>query len=342
MRAQQLSHIFIEEYQTTTGATLDCVALSYEIFGQPLHTAPIVMVNHALTGNSTVCGEQGWWKALIGKDKCIDTTYYTIIAFNIPGNGYDGIPSHLIADYTAFTARDIVILFAKGLKQLQVKSLYAVIGGSVGGGIAWELAVLKPKMIQHLIPIASDWKATDWLKGCCLVQNHILQNSSNPVHDARLHAMLLYRTPESFTYKFDRGFNEEQQLFNVESWLLHHGKKLDERFCLAAYKTMNHILSQLDITQNQLTFEEAITKVTAQIHIISVDTDMFFTAEEDKKTHEKLQQLHKKSKHSIIKSIHGHDAFLIEYEQLEQLLKDTFKREVTIARELENKTYHHE
>ena len=35
-------------------------------------------MNHALTGNSNVTGENGWWSALIGEEKCIDTNKYTI------------------------------------------------------------------------------------------------------------------------------------------------------------------------------------------------------------------------------------------------------------------------
>ena len=63
--------------------------LSYQLFGCALNTAPIVLVNHALTGNSNVCGETGWWGSLIGPDKTIDTLCYTVLAFNIPGNGHD-------------------------------------------------------------------------------------------------------------------------------------------------------------------------------------------------------------------------------------------------------------
>jgi homoserine acetyltransferase len=66
------------------------IELSYELFGQPLGQAPIVLVNHALTGNSSVTGKNGWWNSLIGQNKLIDTNDFTVLAFNFPGNGYDG------------------------------------------------------------------------------------------------------------------------------------------------------------------------------------------------------------------------------------------------------------
>ena len=115
--------------------------MSYQLFGQPLFEAPIVLVNHALTGNSNVCGEKGWWKDLIGHGKAIDTNQYTILAFNIPGNGYDGF---LIENYQNFIAKDIAKLFLAGFEKLKINQLFAIIGGSLGGGIAWQMAVLHP------------------------------------------------------------------------------------------------------------------------------------------------------------------------------------------------------
>ncbi len=319
-----LQKVLISNFKTVNSYHFDSIDLSYEVYGRPLYDAPIVLVNHALTGNSTVCGDNGWWKGLIGDGKCIDTSKYTILSFNIPGNGYDKNPSNLIDNYKVFNARDIASIFAKGLEQLQINRLYAVIGGSVGGGIAWELAALRPRLIERLIPVAADWKSTDWLKANCLVQEQILLHSNNPVHDARLHAMLIYRTPESFKLKFNRSYNDEKEMYNVESWILHHGKKLDERFVLSAYKELNHVLANIDITAGRGEFLDVAGMIESDIHIISIDSDMFFTEEEDRITFQELQKVKKNITHGVIQSAHGHDAFLIEFEQLEKLLKDIF------------------
>ncbi|MDX1327612.1 MAG: alpha/beta fold hydrolase, partial [Arenibacter sp.] len=207
-----LHQLSIQDYVTDSGYKLD-INLSYEIFGLPLHSAPVILVNHALTGNSNVAGEQGWWNTLIGDDKCINTKKYTILCFNIPGNGYDGF---VIDNYKAFVARDIARIFLQGLEILKINKLYALIGGSLGGGIAWEMAALNPNLTEHLIPVASDWKSTDWLIANCQIQEQFLVNSKQPVHDARMHAMLCYRTPESFKVRFKRSTNEELKVFNVE------------------------------------------------------------------------------------------------------------------------------
>ncbi|CAL2076820.1 bifunctional aspartate kinase/homoserine dehydrogenase I [Tenacibaculum sp. 190524A02b] len=319
---KELKHLTITSYITESGAQFSNLPLSYQLFGKKLGTAPVILINHALTGNSNVAGEDGWWKDVIGKNKVISTKEYTILSFNIPGNGYDDF---LIDDYKSFIARDIAKIFLQGLKQLKIEKLFALIGGSLGGGIAWEMAIIQPKITQHFIPVATDWKSTDWLIANCQIQEQFLVNSSNPVHDARMHAMLCYRTPESFKKRFQRSKNEELQIFNVESWLLHHGKKLQERYQLASYKLMNQLLKTIDAT-NGREGEEVLESIEADIHIIGVDSDLFFTAEENRETHKQLASKHANVTYNEINSDHGHDAFLIEYEQLEKIIEPIFNK----------------
>jgi homoserine O-acetyltransferase len=266
-------------------------------------------------------GLKGWWNVLIGENRTIDTNKYTILAFNVPGNGFDDT---VIENYQDFTARDVARLFIEGLKALQINQLFAVIGGSVGGGIAWEIAALEPKIAKHLIPIATDWKSTDWLIANCFLQEQILNNSAKPIEDARIHAMLCYRTPESFKEKFDRTINEELAVFNIESWLSHHGGKLQQRFQLSAYKLMNQLLKTIDITRNRESFLAVASQIEADIHIVGINSDLFFTVKENKETYEELKKHKTNVTFQEIDSIHGHDAFLIEYKQLDQILKGIF------------------
>ncbi|ALM08987.1 aspartate kinase [Sediminicola sp. YIK13] len=315
-----LKHLKIKNYTTYSGSSLD-ISLSYQLFGPELHSAPIVLVNHALTGNSDVAGEHGWWSALIGDDKCIDTKKYTVLCFNVPGNGYDGF---VIENYKDFVARDIANIFLQGLDLLDINRIYALIGGSLGGGIAWEMAVLNPNLTEHLIPVASDWKSTDWLIANCQIQEQFLVNSKQPVQDARMHAMLCYRTPESFKERFKRSTNEELKVFNVESWLLHHGNKLQERFQLSAYKLANQLLKTIDVTRDGEDRFMKLQKSDTNIHIIGVDSDLFFTAKENKETFKQWAQANSKVTYGEIHSLHGHDAFLIEFDQVQELLKGIF------------------
>lgn len=323
----EIQYIEIPKYTTISGKTMP-INLSYQLFGCALHSAPVVLVNHALTGNSNVAGSKGWWNVLIGPNKPIDSNYFTILAFNIPGNGYDGHTNHLIENYKDFVARDIAKLFLSGIEALGIHQLFAAIGGSLGGGIAWEMAALNPKITKHLIPVASDWKSTDWIIANCLIQEQFLVNSKRPIQDARMHAMLCYRTPESLKNRFQRSQNEEFNLFNIETWLIHHGDKLQKRFQLSAYKLMNHLLKTIDITTNRGSASEVLKTIEAEIHIIGIDSDLFFVSEENTSTLKLLHPNLTNVSYHEITSIHGHDAFLIEYEQLNAIIKEIFQPEL--------------
>ena len=320
----QLQHIKIKNFTTELGAAVLELNLSYQVFGKEIGTAPIVLINHALTGNSEVAGKEGWWQDIVGEEKVIDTAVYTILSFNVPGNGFDGF---LIENYKDFIARDIANIFLEGLQHLKISQLFALIGGSLGGGIAWEMMVLNTKITQHFFPIATDWKSTDWLIANCQIQEQFLVNSSNPVHDARMHAMLCYRTPTSFKERFQRSKKEDSTVFSVESWLLHHGEKLQERYQLSSYKLMNQLLKTIDVTKNGEKKIEILDKIDANIHIIGVDSDLFFTAEENRETHKKLALTKENVTYNEIKSVHGHDAFLIEYDQLQKMIAPIFNKE---------------
>lgn len=298
--------------------------LFYQTFGQPIGSAPIVVVNHALTGNSNVTGENGWWNELIGETKTIDTDYFTVIAFNIPGNGYDNNFGNLISNYKDFTIRDVARIFWEGLLYLNITDVFAIIGGSLGGAVAWEMAALLPNRIQNLIPIATDWKATDWVIANVLIQDQILNNSDDPIADARLHAMLLYRTPQSINQRFQRSRFLDSSVFQIENWLAYHGIKLKNRFRLSAYKLMNHLLKTNDITRDRGDFSAIVKTIKASIHIVAVNTDYFFIAEENKSTYERAKTVKENVHYHEITSIHGHDAFLIEYQQLAQILAPIF------------------
>ncbi len=298
------------------------IPLTYYLKGPKIGTAPIVLINHPLTANAFFSGEYGWWNEIVGKNKVIDSRKYTIISFNIPGNGID---VYEWKNLNEIHAGHIATLFLKGLKKLKINNLHAIIGGSIGGGISWEMVAISPKICKNLIPIASDWKSTDWLIANTFVQKKILMNSSQPIKDARMHAMLMYRTPGSFTSRFNRSIKKESKLFNVESWLLHHGQALNDRFSLNGYLTVNHLLGRINILRYDKSFDEIVKPISAQIHIISVDSDLLFLADEDKITFKKLKKNKKKCTFSEIKSIHGHDAFLIENDQLKIILEKIFK-----------------
>ncbi|WP_034889809.1 alpha/beta fold hydrolase [Gillisia sp. Hel_I_29] len=318
-----LQEIKISEFKNSAGSVQD-IHLTYEIFGKPLASAPVVLINHALTGNSSVIGNTGWWKEIVGDVKSIDTQEYTILAFNVPGNGYDGKEDHLLNNYKDFTLRDIAKIYQIALNQLGITKIFAGIGGSIGGALLWEQAVLSPELFEHIIPVASDYKATHWVKALCKVQEQILNNSNTPVADARMQAMTFYRSPQSFISKFGSLHGEQNSNWNIEGWLEHHGRKLEERFQLASYKLMNHLLTTADISLGSGDHITAASKINSNIHIITINSDGFFTPFENWETYVNLSLIKNNISIHEIKSIHGHDAFLIEHSQVATFLKPIF------------------
>ena len=318
-------HYDLLDFVTSYGVRIPSLRVTYQLFGKPLGTAPVVVVNHAFTGNSQVAGENGWWEEAIGAAKVINTDTYTVVAFYIPGNGFHAREEDMITNYQHWAAVDVARLFNIALKEhLGLNSVFALVGCSLGGGIAWEMAALAPDYFQQLVIVAADWKATDWIIGNCLLQEQILKNSTHPLHDARLHAMLCYRTPQSLKMKFERTTHLPTQLYNVESWLLHHGEKLNKRFSLSAYKLMNQLVKTIDISKDRGSFAEAVAPITAHITIVSTDSDLYFVPQENRDTVAELREMGKPVDYYEIHSIHGHDAFLIEHKQLEQFLKKIF------------------
>lgn len=321
MPMAEIKTISILDFKTHSGAVFDSIKLYYQQFGKQIGTAPVVLVNHSLTGDSKLTGEGGWWNEMIGPDKIIDTNRYTVLGFNIPGNG---VMDQTFSNPEDFHAGDIAFLFLKGLHALDIKFLHALIGGSIGGGIAWEMIAIAPKLCKFLVPVAADWKANDWIIANTFLQNRILKNSKKPLEDARIHAMLTYRTPQSFDSRFGRTKNQELEVYNIESWLMYHGDKLAKRFKLKAYQMMNHLLASVNIEREGKSVEDIIKKINAEIHLIAIDSDLFFTPGEDRKTFEIGKKIKKNIFYHELTSIHGHDAFLIENEKMAQILAKIF------------------
>ncbi|HJN78861.1 MAG TPA: alpha/beta fold hydrolase, partial [Flavobacteriaceae bacterium] len=122
----QLNEIKIIDFKTESGEIIPSINLSYQLFGKQLGDAPIILVNHALTGNSNLTGKNGWWKEVIGKDKAINTKKFSIISFNIPGNGFC---SNDFYSPNKFHLGDIANLFILAIEKLKIKKLHSIIGG---------------------------------------------------------------------------------------------------------------------------------------------------------------------------------------------------------------------
>ena len=313
-----LGQVTLSGFTNWRGESIPSLTLTYQVAGPALGAAPIVLVCHALTGNSAVVGPEGWWAKLIGPGQTIDTIRYTILSIDIPGNEYAG--SAPLDDPSLLSVRDVARLWLLVLRELRVDQLYALIGPSLGGGIAWQIAALEPTLAEYLFPIATDYKASDWLLAQTEVQRLILDHSDCPIHDARVHAMLTYRTPESLIGRFE-GKTTDSGLPRVLDWLDYHGRTLEGRFSLSAYRVMTFLSSTIHAAES----EKELTRIASDIHLVAIDSDRLFPYFIARETIEGLRCSGKARAelHTIV-SDHGHDAFLIEYDQLCRIMSPYF------------------
>ncbi len=311
----KLQRCKISKYTTFSGIQYENLTISYQVYGQKLHSAPVIILNHALTGNSDLQSKKyGWWRGLLGEEKLFNTNEYTIIAFNILGNGFDG---NFINEFRDFSLKDIAKLFILTLEKLKIESVFAIVGGSLGGSLAWEFATLKEGYLKFLIPIASDNVASNWLIAFTHSQESILLNSEKPLQDARKMAMLFYRNPNSVARKFKRE-KDKEGVYEVESWLEYHGEKLKKRYAVQSYLMMNHLMKTVDVGLDEM------KKIDAKVIQIGVSSDLLYPKDEILKTKMDLDELNIENEYFEIKSSDGHDAFFIEQKQIEKFLTHIF------------------
>ena len=77
---------------------------------------------------------------------------------------------------------------------------------------------------------------------------------------------------------------------------------------------MNQLLKTIEVTNSE-DWADSLNQIEAEIHIVGVDSDLFFTPEENIDTYFRLKNIKSNIYYNELTSIHGHDAFLIEYEK---------------------------
>jgi len=275
---------------------------------------PTVVVLHALTGNSEVTGENGWWKEIIGEHKVIDTTRYNILAIDTLGNGFFTQTHEVIQNIDQLRIQDIAKINLWLLNELQLTSIHSLIGGSLGGAIAWEMWHLNPKMFQQIICIGAHPFEDHWIKATTYLQKQLLHQNEKGYEQARMWSMLFYRNALGIDEKFK---NSSQ---SIENWLDYHGNSLKQRFSKKSYEIMNHLLGSIGKDLNKTEVLQTAKNNTTNILVVSISTDWLFHPQHQIDWVNELQQVHSNVQHHSLESIHGHDAFLIEFEKLEKIL----------------------
>lgn len=334
-----------DKFKFESGAEIKSVNVAYETYGALNRDGTnAVLICHALTGNSHASSYndpsqvEGWWEGVIGEGKAFDPSKHFVVCSNFLGSCYGTTGPTSInpltekvyaADFPQMTVRDMVRLQYELLQSLGVKKLLTVTGGSLGGMQTLEWALLYPDFVETIIPIATSAKHSAWAIGLNEIQRKAIFDDpkwkngfydaqpSNGLATARMLAMMSYRSQISLEEKFGREIRENSSpkpYYQVESYLHYQGEKLVIRFDANTYVYITRAMDLHDVSKNRRTVKEALAKIKARTLCVGIDTDILYPAYEQKEIRDAINC----AEYFEIKSIHGHDAFLIEFDQINQ------------------------
>ena len=311
-----------------------------------------VLVLHALTGDSHVTGEAGpghpaagWWNAVVGPGRAIDTDRYYVVAANILGGcqGSTG-PSSTAPDgrpwgsrFPWLTTRDAVEAETRLADALGIGTFHLVIGASLGGHRAIEWAVSHPERVRNLALVATGASTTaDQLAWCHLQELAIVgdpfffdgdyySHPIGPVRGLGLARALAHTTDRSaaeLDARFGRAHQGQEDpavggRYQIESYLDYHAGKLLARFDANTYLIVNHSMMVHDVGSGRGGIPAALDAVTARALVIDIDSDRLFPAAQAAE----LAQAIPRARRETVHSLHGHDGFLIEAEQMNAILR---------------------
>ena len=330
------------------GGQLEQLTIAYEAWGTPEpDRSNAILVEHALTGDSHAAGEAapghptpGWWDGLIGPGRALDTARWWVICANVLGGcqGTTG-PSSPAPDgrpwgsrFPTITIRDQVAVEAALADSLGIRRWAAVVGGSMGGMRALEWAVTFPDRVERLIAIATSVASSAEQLALTAVQAHAIRADPNfrdgdyygsawPVTGmglARRIGHISYRSEHELAVRFGRKPQGSEDPFGpgryaVEGYLDHHAAKLAARFDPNSYLVLSRAMDHHDVGRGRGGAEAALAQVRATSTVISLDSDRLYPPHQQR---ELATLLAGDPALRVVHSLHGHDGFLVEVEQV--------------------------
>lgn len=293
-----------------------------------------MLLVHALTGSAQAGGEGGWWEPLIGPGRALDPDCYRILCFNNLGScygssgpGVEGFPTEKNLELTSLDISRALLL---ALDKLGIGKIHLTTGGSLGGMVTLALAALAPERFERLLPLATSVAASAWVVGWNHVARQILRldpgypdNIGRGLEIARQLAMLTYRAEPGLDARQPRPVlaSSHESGYPVQSYLEHQGAKLRNRFAAQAYELQLAAMDHHDLMQPLPgDTRPAISRVKASTFVVDIDTDQLFTPLQTETLAKCLREAGARVERATVRSIHGHDAFLMEWETLGPIL----------------------
>jgi homoserine O-acetyltransferase len=298
----------------------------------------------------------GWWEGLIGPGRAIDTDRYFVVCANVLGGcqGSTGPASSVPDDpegrpygsrFPVVSIRDMVRTEALLATELGVHSWLSVVGGSMGGMQALEWGVMFPERVRSLVPVATASAASAqqiawWSSGRRAVRLDPRWRGGDyygaPAGDgpgeglalARMISQITFRSDDVFTERFGRSVVEPLdgfdlwQRFQVERYLEYHGTKLARRFDANSYLLLTKAMDLHDLARGRGSLEEALARVTAPTLVMGISSDILYPSYQQQALCADLCAAGAPARYLEIDSPHGHDAFLIDIDQVGEAVSE--------------------
>jgi homoserine O-acetyltransferase len=346
------------------GQALENLTIAYRSYGRlNADASNAILLCHALTGDqyaaeeNPVTGRPGWWSAMVGPGKPIDTERFFVLCSNVlggcmgstgPASPRDGIAGDIWGpDFPPVTIRDMVRAQEKLITSLGIKKLFAVIGGSMGGMQVLEWAATFPSQVFAAIPIA----AAAFHSAQNIAFNEVSRQAifADPQffggryyeHDAqpasglavaRMMAHITYLSEEALTRKFGRRVRQDKQeavnpatlfgdVFEVESYLRHQGNSFVRRFDANSYLTVTRAMDWFDLAaEHDGDLAAGFAGSQTRFCLVSFTSDWLFPTDRSRAIARALNRAGANVSFVEIESDKGHDAFLLDEPEFHKTL----------------------
>ena len=323
------------DFSTVRGEVLRDAWLGYRVFGDTGAAARNgwILVFHALTGSPDV---EAWWGPLLGPGGPLDTRRHAVIAANLPGSCYGSIgPANTNGTpFPALAPEDMARAHVPLLEHLGVDRLALVTGGSLGGMVALAWGTVSPVPVDRLVvfaaPAVTSAQAIAWntvqrmaIEADTRWQGGHFPAGGGPVDGlaaARAIAMITYRSGIEFDERFGRAATRHRARYDVEHYLRRQGEKLVERFDARSYVALMAAMDAHDLgdlAQAGARTAERVREVVG----VGIDTDILYHADEVRSWVSAYRAAGVNTRYEEIVSPYGHDAFLIEWDQVGGILR---------------------
>jgi homoserine O-acetyltransferase/O-succinyltransferase len=328
----RLESVGLGPFELDDGTTLPGLTVAYRHDGPGPNSGPQVLVIHALTGSADAAGD--WWEPLIGAGRALDTERVGVLSANLLGGRYGSTGPTSVdprtgrpygSDFPAVSTRDQARAQWRLLDALGVERLDLVVGGSLGGMVALEVALARPDAVRSVMPIGAPVATGAMAVAWNHLQIELIDRLGlDGLALARELAMTTYRSEADFEERFGRGFEPDGRM-SIVSYLDHQGAKLVDRFDPATYRVLAGAMDRHDVGEAWGGLDGAFARLAAggtTVVAVGIQDDILYGPRQVRALVEAARAGGATAHYREIRSTKGHDAFLVEWDQLSVILRE--------------------